>query len=96
MLDLSISTRLDTETEPVTSTPNMGTLLKLERHFKLDSAINALQQTKLEHVAWLAWESRRAAGLTVPTWERFRDTLADITFDTDNDSPLPGEDQPTN
>ncbi|MCP4245003.1 MAG: hypothetical protein GY772_31060, partial [bacterium] len=56
MLDLSISTRLADETEPVTSKPTMGTLLQLERYFNLPSAIEALQQTKIEHVAWLAWE----------------------------------------
>ena len=49
---------------------------------------------KLEHVAWLAWESRRHA-MTVPTWEKFRDTLADIDFDTDNDIPLAEEAPPT-
>ena len=95
MLDISITTRLDDETEPVTSKPTMGTLLKLERFFKLDSAIESLQRTKLEHVAWLAWESRRHAGMTVPTWEKFRDTLADIDFDTDNDVPLAEEAPPT-
>lgn len=95
MLDISITTRLDDETEPVTSKPTMGTLLKLERFFKLDSAIESLQRTKLEHVAWLAWESRRHAGMTVPTWEKFRDTLADIDFDTDNDIPLAEEAPPT-
>ncbi len=60
MLDLSISTRLADETEPVTSKPTMGTLLQLERYFNLPSAIEALQQTKIEHVAWLAWESTPA------------------------------------
>lgn len=96
MIDLSISTRLDNESEPVVSTPNMGTLLKLERHFGLESAIQALQNTKLEHVAWLAWESRRHAGLTVPPWEKFRDTIADISFEGDNETPLAEEAPPTN
>lgn len=95
MLYLSISTRLADETEPVTSKPTMGTLLQLERFFNLPSAIEALQQTKIEHVAWLAWESRRHAGLTVPTWEKFRDTLEDIEFDSDNDTPLAGGEPPT-
>lgn len=95
MLDISISVRLENETEPVVSTPNMGTLLRLERFFGLPSAIEALQQTKLEHVAWLAWESRRHAGLTVPTWEKFRDSVADIDFESENDSPLAEEAPPT-
>lgn len=95
MLDISISTRLADETEPVTSVPTMGTLLQLERYFKLDSAIEALQQTKIEHVAWLAWESRRHAGLTVPTWEKFRDSIVDINFDSDNDTPLVEGEAPT-
>ena len=96
MIDLSISTRLDSETEPVGSNPNMGPLLKLERHFGLESAIQALQNTKLEHVAWLAWESRRHAGLTVPPWEKVRDTIADISFEGDNETPLAEEAPPTN
>jgi len=95
MLDISISTRLDNETEPVTTRPTTGTLLKLERFFKLDSAIEALQRTKLEHLAWLAWESRRHAGMTVPTWERFFDTVVDLEFETDNDVPLADEAPPT-
>ena len=33
----------------------MGTLLKLERAFKLESAPEALRTPKLEHLAWLAW-----------------------------------------
>lgn len=94
MLDLSITTRLEGEPEPITSTPTMGTLLKMERFFSLDSAVQALAQTKLEHVAWLAWESRRAAGHIVPAWEKFRDTLEDMTFDTD-DTPLADEGPPT-
>jgi len=94
MLDISISTRLDNETEPVTTRPTMGTLLKLERFFKLDSAIESLQRTKLEHLAWLAWESRRHAGMTVPTWERFFDTVVDLEFETDNDVPLADEAPP--
>ena len=95
MLDISISTRLADETEPVTSKPTMGTLLQLERYFQLPSAIEALQQTKIEHVAWLAWESRRHAGMVVPTWEKFRDSLVDIEFDTDNHSPLAAGEPPT-
>ena len=59
MLDLAISSRLDNESEPVVTRPNMGTLLKLERAFKLESAPEALRTPKLEHLAWLAWESRR-------------------------------------
>jgi len=94
MLDLSITTRLEGEPEPITSVPNMGTLLKMERFFGLDSAVQALAVTKLEHIAWLAWESRRAAGVTVPPWEKFRDTLADMSFDTD-DAPLADEEPPT-
>jgi hypothetical protein len=95
MLDLSISTRLEGEADPVVSRPTMGTLLALERHFKLDSAVMALQQTKLEHVAWLAWKSRQQAGLVVPLWETFRDTIADMSFDT-NDDPLADAAPPTN
>ena len=47
------------------------------------------------HVAWLAWESRRHAGLTVPTWEKFRDSVADIDFESENDIPLAEEAPPT-
>jgi len=83
-LDLTITTRLEGEDEPVVSTPTMGTLLRLEREFKLDSAIQALTNTKLEHVAWLAWDCRRAAGLTVPTWPKFRDSLVDMDFEADD------------
>lgn len=83
-LDLSITTRIEGEDEPVVSTPTMGTLLRLEREFNLDSAIQALTQTKLEHVAWLAWECRRSSGLTVPPWPTFRDKLIDMEFDTDD------------
>lgn len=83
-LDLAITTRIEGEEEAVVSRPTMGTLLKLEREFNLDSAVQALTQTKLEHVAWLAWESRRSAGLVVPTWPVFRDSLVDMEFDTDD------------
>jgi hypothetical protein len=95
MLDLSITTRLEGENESVTSTPNMGTVLKMELYFKLDSGIEALQRMKLEHLTWLAWESRRAAGLTVPTWENFKNNLVDMQFETDNDRPLADEGPPT-
>lgn len=95
MLDLSITTRLEGESEPVISRPTMGTLLALERHFGLDSAVMALQNTKLEHVAWLAWKSRQQAGLVVPLWETFRDTVVDMSFDSDDD-PLADAAPPTN
>jgi hypothetical protein len=49
MIDLAISSRLDNESEPVVTRPNMGTLLKLERAFKLESAPEALRTPKLEH-----------------------------------------------
>ena len=88
MLELSISSRLDSETEPVTTTANIGAMLRMERCFKLESAVQALQNTKLEHVAWLAWDSRRAAGHTVPTWEVFFNSVVDMNFDVGNDAPL--------
>jgi len=31
----------------------------------------------------------------VPTWEKFRDTLVDIEFDSDNDTPLAEGEPPT-
>ncbi len=61
MLDLSISTRLADETEPVTSKPTMGTLLQLERFFNLPSAIEALQQTKSS--MWRGWRGNHAGTL---------------------------------
>ena len=69
----------------------MGTLLQLERYFNLPSAIEALQNTKIEHVAWLAWESRRHAGLVVPTWEKFFDSVVDLDVENENDTPLADE-----
>ena len=91
MLDLAISSRLDNESEPVVTRPNMGTLLKLERAFKLESAPEALRTPKLEHLAWLAWESRRPAGLVVPTWEKFFDSVVDLDVENENDTPLADE-----
>ena len=91
MLDLSITTRLEGEEEPVTSHPNMGMVLRMELFFKLPSGIEALQSMKLEYFTWLAWESRRAAGLTVPTFDKFKSTLADMTFDHDADPLADGE-----
>jgi hypothetical protein len=93
-LDLSISTRLEGESEPVVSKPSMGTVLRMELFFKLDSGIEALQKMKLEHLTWLAWESRRAAGLTVPTWAKFSQTLEDMDFEQD-DAPLAEGEPPT-
>ena len=95
MLDVSISSRLENETEPVTTRATFGTLLKLEQFFKLDSAIEAVQTGKLEYMAWLAWESRRHAGMTVPPWERFFDTIEDCNLESDNDVPLAEEAPPT-
>lgn len=93
-LDLSIATRLEGETEPVVSRPSMGTVLRMELFFKLDSGIEALQKMKLEHLTWLAWEARRAAGLTVPTWQKFSATLEDMDFDQDA-APLAEGEPPT-
>jgi len=94
MLDLSITTRLEGEDEPIRSNPNMGTVLRMELYFKLDSGIEALQRMKLEHLCWLAWECRRSDGLTVPPFDKFRSQLADMDFETDNDRPLADEGPP--
>lgn len=94
MLDLSITTRLEGEDEPIRSNPNMGTVLRMELYFKLDSGIEALQRMKLEHLAWLAWECRRSDGFTVPPFEKFRSQLVDMDFETDNDRPLVDEEPP--
>ena len=93
MLDLTITSRLEGETESVRSTPNMGTVLRMELYFKLDSGIKALEQMKLEHLCWLAWECRRADGLTVPTFDKFKQQLADMNFESDSD-PLADEGPP--
>lgn len=93
MLDLTITSRLEGETEPIAGHPNMGTVLRMELFFKLDSGIKSLEQMKLEHLCWLAWECRRADGHTVPTFDKFKATLADMNFETDTD-PLADEGPP--
>lgn len=95
MLDVSITTRLEGEDEAIRSNPNMGTVLRMELYFKLDSGIEALQRMKVEHLTWLAWECRRREGMTVPTFSKFCDQLVDMDFETDNDRPLADEGPPT-
>jgi hypothetical protein len=93
MLDLTITSRLEGETEAVAGTPNMGMVLRMELFFKLDSGIKALEQMKLEHLCWLAWETRRSDGHTVPTFDKFKATLADMNFESNTD-PLADEGPP--
>lgn len=90
VIDLTISVTLVGE-EPFTCKPTIGTLMALERQYKLESGITAIQTMKLEYLAWLAWESRRHSGEVVPTWEKFRDSIEDMDFDADS-SPLADED----
>ena len=90
VINLSITIRL-TDGEPVTTKPNAGTMLALERAYKLPSGITAVQTMNLEYLAWLAWEKRRHDGEVVPTWEKFRDSVEDMDFDADT-TPLAVED----
>ena len=83
VINLSITIRL-TDGEP-------GTMLALERAYKLPSGITAVQTMNLEYLAWLAWEKRRHDGEVVPTWEKFRDSVEDMDFDAYT-TPLAVED----
>jgi len=84
MIDLEISVTLTGE-DPFTVRPNMGTILALERHYKLPSGITAIQSMKIEYLAWLAWEKRRHDGDTVAPFPKFMDQLEDLEFEAADD-----------
>lgn len=86
MIDLDITATLTGE-DPFTVRPNMGTILALERHYKLESGITAIQSMKVEYLTWLAWEKRRHDGGTVAPFPKFMDQLEDLEFESD-DAPL--------
>ena len=83
MLGLSITVTMD-DGEEFVAEPTMGTLLRLERHYDLPSAINALQDMKLEHLAWLAWECRRHSGVTVQEYKKWSLGLLGMEFNADD------------
>tara|TARA_R110000751_G_scaffold295959_1_gene405033 strand:- start:216 stop:491 length:276 start_codon:yes stop_codon:yes gene_type:complete len=89
MIDLTLTVEtLDGETWEAKATFNV--LIKFEQKFKT-SALKALSADGLylEHLGWLAWESSRAAGRVVPTYEKFCETLGSVTG-SDDTAPLPG------
>jgi len=98
MLDIAITIKLESDSEPWTVYPTTGTLLAFERHYgsAVTSAGEALATGRLEYVAFLAWESRRKAGHTVPPFDKFQLQIEDLDIDTSaGDRPLAEGQSPT-
>ena len=82
--------------------PNWGTLLKMERNFKLESGIEAMSTPSVTHLSWLAWQSWSHKSAVIlegdgerPTLAAFEERLADIDLG-DSETPLePTNDQPS-
>lgn len=90
-LEITITT---TDGDTFVTNPNMGTIMALEAHYKLESGITAIQQMNLGYFAWLAWEKRRHDGHTVPPFDKFRAQIEDMNFEADQ-APLVDEEPPT-
>ena len=76
--------------------PNWGSLLRMERNFKLVSALEALKKPSVEHLSWLAWTAwGHRTAVTIegsgdrPTLAVFEARLEDIDTDDEEDETTP-------
>ena len=74
MLDLAISSRLENESEPVVTRPNMGTLLA-GAHSNSNQP-EALRTPKPK--IWRGWRGNTPHAGLVPPWEKFFDSVVDL------------------
>lgn len=86
MIDLNLTVSLE-DGEQWTVRPSIGTFIKFERHFKMTVQALSNGSLAIEHLAWLAWEQARRDGKTVPAFDAFIDTVADLEM-ANNTDPL--------
>lgn len=61
-------------------------IVAFERHFKAGYG-KALEERRMEHFLWLAWESERVAGLTPQPFDEWINQVDDIEAVDDDDPP---------
>ena len=70
-----------------TAVVGVAAIIAAERKFKKPVG-ELFAPVSMEILAFLAWESIRAAGQTLPPFEQFAGSLVDIQTDADDPDPL--------
>jgi hypothetical protein len=74
-------TRTDEPEATFTVTPRC--MVEFERFFKIGVGRAFQEEQRLEHVYWLAWKATNAAGVTVPVFDAWLDTVVDVELETE-------------
>lgn len=65
------------------------TVVAFERFFKTGLAAAFSNDQKMEHLYWLAWDSEHSAGVVVPLFDKWLETVVSVDL-ADDASPLDG------
>jgi len=93
MIDLKFKIELEDGTAWSVK-PTIGAYVKFERQYKLSVQALSNGGASLEHLLWLAWEQARHEGKTVPAFDEFIESVANLEMVND-ESPLVDTPSPT-